>query len=722
MKKLILIVSFILSLVASTAYAAPDIQYQTNVAPFIDNTFDNGTSTNVWKNIWTNALHMPSQADGCATFSSGLLTSTGLVCGSGGGGSGGGTFSTSTINGLLTQYPYTTLVTSLDGSATTTSDWWFDPFISKTFWSYGSSTASTFGNLFITSPSQGFAFLGTNGLLSSIASSSIKLSWFNNDAGFITSSASTTLLSDTNNWTGRNTFANSTSTNLGTTNFYANSSAGMNLHANNGTDIAILGAGNTANSTFYGGVNIDGATRLATSLTGILKASSGTVSTAVSGTDLKTINGTSIIGSGDITVSGGTSAYEIATTSGLTVPQLAYFTQASGRTTLGGISTTTVSCSGTVSCTQFTTLGASPITITGSGGSGASPDWQKITDPFNVTALTPTTTIPLYIQGSATSSFAGKMVIGSSTGSYARCFLCVTGTENAYMQFNIQNKSAGSSASTDIVATADNGSDSTHYIDLGINGSNGASTPFSTANHGYLYTIDDPLNIGALGASSYITFNTTGGTSPVERLRITSTGSLVLATTTKGILRTDASGTIYASSATTTPISLFNGFTTPDSNCTSSACSWVQPSIINAPASIYGGMVYIASSTTAKTGFYSLVHIPSNFASSTSQVSINWTATSTSNSVVFDFDYRCVGGNNTTSLYQTSWQESTTTTVANPSTAGYRKTTTFNLNTGYWCSADDSMELYITRDGADGADTSTVDTEIYDATIVFPTQ
>ncbi|RJQ33850.1 hypothetical protein C4568_03555, partial [Candidatus Parcubacteria bacterium] len=65
----------------------------------------------------------------------------------------------------------------------------------------------------------------------------------------------------------------------------ADASDGLHIHANNWTDIANLGAGNTANVTFYGAVNIDGNTRLATSLNGLLKASSGTVSAAVSGTD-----------------------------------------------------------------------------------------------------------------------------------------------------------------------------------------------------------------------------------------------------------------------------------------------------------------------------------------------------------------------------------------------------------------------------------------------------
>lgn len=83
----------------------------------------------------------------------------------------------------------------------------------------------------------------------------------------------------------------------------ASTSAGLNLYSHSGSQVANFGAGGGNNATFNGGVNIDGTTRLATSLTGILKATSGTVSTAVSGTDIKTINGGTLLGSGDISLS-----------------------------------------------------------------------------------------------------------------------------------------------------------------------------------------------------------------------------------------------------------------------------------------------------------------------------------------------------------------------------------------------------------------------------------
>lgn len=76
-----------------------------------------------------------------------------------------------------------------------------------------------------------------------------------------------------------------TSTWFATHRIAGDASDGILVEANNGTDVAILGAGNSSNSTFYGGVNIDGSTRLATSLTGILKATAGTVSVATAGTD-----------------------------------------------------------------------------------------------------------------------------------------------------------------------------------------------------------------------------------------------------------------------------------------------------------------------------------------------------------------------------------------------------------------------------------------------------
>lgn len=109
----------------------------------------------------------------------------------------------------------------------------------------------------------------------------------------------------------------------------------------------------------------------------------------------------------------------------------------------------------------------------------------------------------------------------------------IYGNVNGYFQANINNRNSGGSASSDWVATADNGGESNHYIDMGINGSGGGSAPFTTANHAYLYSVEDSLNIGALGANNTVNFYTTGGTaSPVERLKIDASGNVGVGTST----------------------------------------------------------------------------------------------------------------------------------------------------------------------------------------------
>jgi hypothetical protein len=66
----------------------------------------------------------------------------------------------------------------------------------------------------------------------------------------------------------------------------ADGSDGLHMNAGNGTEVVNLGAGNTANSLFYGAVNINGATRLATSLNGLAFLTNG----AVSGIATSTLN------------------------------------------------------------------------------------------------------------------------------------------------------------------------------------------------------------------------------------------------------------------------------------------------------------------------------------------------------------------------------------------------------------------------------------------------
>ena len=67
------------------------------------------------------------------------------------------------------------------------------------------------------------------------------------------------------------------------------------------------------------------------------------------------------------------------------------------------------------------------------------------------------------------------------------------GNANSYSQVNFQNTNAGSGASTDYIATANNGTDSTYYLDMGIAGNNHVDTAFfgdtTSKNDAYLYVV-----------------------------------------------------------------------------------------------------------------------------------------------------------------------------------------------------------------------------------------
>jgi hypothetical protein len=73
-----------------------------------------------------------------------------------------------------------------------------------------------------------------------------------------------------------------------------------------------------------------------------------------------------------------------------------------------------------------------------------------------------------------------------------------TADQNNYVQVQIQNLSTGSNASSDFIATADNGTDGDHYIDVGINngGYSTSTWTMSGANDGYLYVNSGDLTVG----------------------------------------------------------------------------------------------------------------------------------------------------------------------------------------------------------------------------------
>jgi hypothetical protein len=101
------------------------------------------------------------------------------------------------------------------------------------------------------------------------------------------------------------------------------------------------------------------------------------------------------------------------------------------------------------------------------------------------------------------------------------------GSVNNYFQLNINNQDAGANASSDVVATADNGNETSNYVDLGINSSVNNSGMMGNADDAYLYSAGNNLVMGTANTGMAVIF-LTGGTSEAtnERLRILGTGSV----------------------------------------------------------------------------------------------------------------------------------------------------------------------------------------------------
>jgi hypothetical protein len=99
------------------------------------------------------------------------------------------------------------------------------------------------------------------------------------------------------------------------------------------------------------------------------------------------------------------------------------------------------------------------------------------------------------------------------------------GNTNSYAQLNIQNTFAGTAASADVVATANNGNETINFIDMGINsGSNTSTGVLGGANTAYLHSTGNDFVIGNSTTGKDLSlYTTTGGTS-TERMRILSTG------------------------------------------------------------------------------------------------------------------------------------------------------------------------------------------------------
>lgn len=121
------------------------------------------------------------------------------------------------------------------------------------------------------------------------------------------------------------------------------------------------------------------------------------------------------------------------------------------------------------------------------------------------------------------------------------------GSINNYFQINIQNQGTGAKASTDIVATANNGTETTNFVDMGINGSGwqqSSQSPISTglANDTYLLGAGQDMYLANNNTTKNMIFLTGGTLASNEAMRITSTGNIAMGITTT-TAKLDVNGT-----------------------------------------------------------------------------------------------------------------------------------------------------------------------------------
>lgn len=152
-----------------------------------------------------------------------------------------------------------------------------------------------------------------------------------------------------------------------------------------------------------------------------------------------------------------------------------------------------------VNATNYTT-GA--LVVSNGGGAGITGDlWVQGPSTFqgNITAgniqLSGNINVPVGGTFSNTGVFFGNAggigALYAGTGAYTALpttVLQMTGNVDTYAQVNFQNLNDGTSASTDFVATADNGTDTDGYINVGINSSafSDPEYPVMGPNDGYL--------------------------------------------------------------------------------------------------------------------------------------------------------------------------------------------------------------------------------------------
>ena len=210
----------------------------------------------------------------------------------------------------------------------------------------------------------------------------------------------------------------------------------------------------------------------------------------------------------------------------------------------GDIWTTTTGIYSRINGATIGPLGSAGSTFTQNGNTFASIATLGTNDNFDLAFKTNNTEkVRISASGNmgiGTSSFditnPEKLLVNAGTTTSVNA-IYAKGTINNYFQTNIQNLSSGTQASSDFVATANNGTETTNFMDMGINGSGfvyQAGNPIVTgkANDCYILGAGNDLLIANNNVAKDMLFITGGTASTNERMRILSGGNVGIGTPT----------------------------------------------------------------------------------------------------------------------------------------------------------------------------------------------
>ena len=133
--------------------------------------------------------------------------------------------------------------------------------------------------------------------------------------------------------------------------------------------------------------------------------------------------------------------------------------------------------------------------------------------------------------------------------------------------------------------------------------------------------------------------------------------------------------------------------------------AFFEPYTVKATNDVFGHAVLVLNDPGASQnhGVYGAFDIPANYVGSP-VIRIYWTSTATSGTCLFAFDYRAIGGDDTESLDQATFQEQIDISDVAASATDERLNVTGALTAGN-LAAGDLVEFYFYRDGTTGGPT-----------------